>query len=128
MVLLTRLEGARFSFGRKAPVKLIEDTPFSARSILGTDRSKHEYHVLKVERKNRPLLLLYIRTSDNTVRKAVQFPSNPKDHPIYYYFAYASDRKLPIYFSAHKSLPTDAKTRKASALARGEITVRIERN
>lgn len=127
MVLLTRLEGARFSFATKTPVKLLEDAPFSARSILGSDRAIAEYYVLKVERKNQPSLLLYVKTSDYTVRKAVQFPRDPKDHPVYYYFAYAPDRKLPIYFSAHKSLPTDAKTRKTSAIARGEITVHIER-
>ena len=101
--------------------------PFSARSILGSDRNTAEYHVLKVERKNQPPLLLYVRTSDYTVRKAVQFPRDPKNRPIYYYFAYLPDGKLPIYFAAHNSIPTDAKTRRSSALARGEITVRIER-
>ena len=108
-------------------MKLRPDLPWSARSILGKDREKSEYHVLKVESRGQPPLLLFVRTSDYTVRKAVQFPRDPKDHAIYYYFAYTPDGKLPAYFSAHKSEPIDKKTRKSSTLARGEIFVRLQR-
>jgi hypothetical protein len=131
MVLLTRLESADVKL-LGPPQRLEADSPDSATSILGDAeaRKKRLYHLLEVDRKNEARLVLFVRTDDFSVRKAVQYSkADPTRAEYWYYFGPYRKRPdgmtLPIYFNIHKALPIDAKTRKASRYVRGTITLKL---
>ena len=131
MVLLTRLQDGKtqVSLAAPNPVLLIKDMPYEAKYILGKDRSAHRYHVLDLKRPNTARLRFFIRTSDYTVRKAIQFSEKrPNRIDWYFYFGpFTRESKLglllPQYFSAHIRRPVDAATKKKTCKFRGEIAV-----
>ncbi|MHC4957963.1 MAG: hypothetical protein ACYTGN_06265 [Planctomycetota bacterium] len=131
MVLLTRLDAADVKLLGK-PQSIEVDSPDSATSILGDAeaRKQRRYHLLEVNRKNQARLVLFVRTDDFSVRKAVQYSTeDPKRAEYWYYFGPYRKRTdgmtLPLYFNIHKALPVDAKTRKASRYVRGTITLKL---
>ena len=129
-VLLSRLKNAAVTLGAPRPVTIPADQPFNARSILGPNRDAERYWVLDVRRKQRPRLRLFIRTSDLTVRKAVQYhPDNEAQPVFYYYFGPYKKRDdgltVPRYFTVHTALPTDAKSKKSTGFARGMIELAL---
>ena len=131
-VLLSRLKQAVVTLGAPQPVTIPDDQPFNAGSILGRQRDTEKYWVLDVRRKQRPRLRIFLRKSDLTVRKAIQYKADNPAQPVYfYYFGPYRQRDdgltVPRYFTIHTARPTDTKSKKATGFARGMLELELNR-
>jgi len=134
LVLLAHLleEKAEFRFAAEAPVRLPDDNPREARSILG-DPSKREarYHVLDVVRPSEPRLRLFVREDDATIRKAILFSPEEPDRPdwIYYLGPYRRDPstglQVPQFLSLHDEEPLDDASRERGSKVWGTIGLKL---
>jgi len=133
MVLLTRLQDGKtkVSLAAPNPVYLVKDLPYEATGILGKNRNEHRYHVLDLKRPDAARLRFFIRTTDYTVRKAIQFSKErPNRIDWYFYFGpFVKEAKLglllPKYFSAHIRRPVDRATKEKTCKFRGELDVEL---
>ena len=136
MVLLMRLADAdaAVSFASPSKVRIAEDQPYSAKQILGTDRSA-EYWVIDVKRKNADPLRLFIRVADDTVRKVIQFDREaPGRIKTVSYFGFyrrnrlAAGMLVPQAFSVYSAVPKDTKSRDEALKVSGRLSVKINDN
>ncbi|MCZ6572370.1 MAG: hypothetical protein O7C98_04270 [Planctomycetota bacterium] len=115
-LFLKSLQGDGISYVEHPQLVLLAgDRPHEIRKILGeeAERSKLRYRRIDVRMPKQPVLRLFIREQDGTVRKAILYDREaPHEIAFVFYFGLFEPNRnvegalLPIVVSFHKAVPT----------------------